>query len=721
MKAMATAPGDRYQSARDIAAEVDRWLADEPVVASPESFVERAARYARRNYRWLGPLAAAVVLVAVVAAVAAATVSKARSRELAATQLAKRQSDRAVARSLEARDTVDEWLTGFTEASTYYPGLDGFRRRMLESAAERYESWLLAGGKDPSLQLEAAWTRLRLGDVNRHLLETDEAMKSYLAAAEGFRQLADRPGATSGARSGLARAYGKLALAYTDAGDAKQAERHHQLALGAIVAALDVEQEPAQKADLELTLSDIETNRAAALAARGDLKQAESAFDGIVRRLERLSKLSPAQNPHQIETRTSLATAMLGWGQVIAMLGDSARARDLYRRAADDLAALSQLAEDQPSYVKAVASANLFLAIAEGQLGNYASEATAYRQNIAAYEQLNEEFPSNPSFQEEQARTEIDLGQTLLRQGEAASAQQTLDAAVERLEQLRQRDPTFPPYQEAYGLARVLLGQSAAMLGQNADAVEHARAAVEQFLLLAGAFPDVPQYHVRAASSLSHLAQLRFLDGRADEALADFQQAAERLDQVVAAYPSDPSARYASAVVASRWGEVMAAADDSAGAERQADVADEQWRQLLDLSKDAEYLAAAAWHDAAFPLVERRQPARAVERATAALKQAPQNGFYRTLVALAELRTGKARACLGELDRAEEQNADEFSTTLAELIRALAHRELDQGSASAAAYQAAVQRMESKPLAAWELLTLRREYDRSTKDVPPTP
>src|SRR5262249_27918621 len=48
-KAMAKTRGERYAKAADLADEVQRFLADEPVAAYREPFVTRAGRWARRN------------------------------------------------------------------------------------------------------------------------------------------------------------------------------------------------------------------------------------------------------------------------------------------------------------------------------------------------------------------------------------------------------------------------------------------------------------------------------------------------------------------------------------------------------------------------------------------------------------------------------------------------------------------------------------------------
>src|SRR5262249_19402395 len=48
-KAMAAEPGKRYAGAQEVAAEVERWLADEPVMAHREPWLERARRWGRKH------------------------------------------------------------------------------------------------------------------------------------------------------------------------------------------------------------------------------------------------------------------------------------------------------------------------------------------------------------------------------------------------------------------------------------------------------------------------------------------------------------------------------------------------------------------------------------------------------------------------------------------------------------------------------------------------
>src|SRR5262249_41535258 len=68
LKAMALRPEDRYPGPRELAEEIERWLADEPVAAYREPLRLRLARW-RRRHPALGTGTAALVFTALVALV----------------------------------------------------------------------------------------------------------------------------------------------------------------------------------------------------------------------------------------------------------------------------------------------------------------------------------------------------------------------------------------------------------------------------------------------------------------------------------------------------------------------------------------------------------------------------------------------------------------------------------------------------------------------------
>lgn len=77
-KALADRPEARYPSARALADEVSRWLADEPVRANREGMLDRLVRLARRHRSWAVAGAAALLLVTLVSMACAWWVNRER-------------------------------------------------------------------------------------------------------------------------------------------------------------------------------------------------------------------------------------------------------------------------------------------------------------------------------------------------------------------------------------------------------------------------------------------------------------------------------------------------------------------------------------------------------------------------------------------------------------------------------------------------------------------
>jgi WD40 repeat protein len=93
LRALAKQPGQRYASALELAEEVRRWLADEPVRAYPEPWGRRLVRWGRRHRAWVRAGTAAVLAVTVVSVLATLLIAGAWRRE---------QSNRRRAESLSA-------------------------------------------------------------------------------------------------------------------------------------------------------------------------------------------------------------------------------------------------------------------------------------------------------------------------------------------------------------------------------------------------------------------------------------------------------------------------------------------------------------------------------------------------------------------------------------------------------------------------------------------
>jgi eukaryotic-like serine/threonine-protein kinase len=101
-RAMALEPSKRYQSALRLAADIDRWLADEPISAWRDPWPDRARRWVRRHQPLVAGWAAAVAVALVALGLAVPLLSLAWRNEFAARRDEQRQRLLALSKANEA-------------------------------------------------------------------------------------------------------------------------------------------------------------------------------------------------------------------------------------------------------------------------------------------------------------------------------------------------------------------------------------------------------------------------------------------------------------------------------------------------------------------------------------------------------------------------------------------------------------------------------------------
>ncbi len=107
LKAMARRPQDRYASAADLATEIERWLADEPVLAFREPAPARLARWGRRHKPIVA--AAAALLLSMVAGLSGTVVllDQEQRKTEAQRRVALKERGVAIAKSAEAMERAE--------------------------------------------------------------------------------------------------------------------------------------------------------------------------------------------------------------------------------------------------------------------------------------------------------------------------------------------------------------------------------------------------------------------------------------------------------------------------------------------------------------------------------------------------------------------------------------------------------------------------------------
>jgi non-specific serine/threonine protein kinase/serine/threonine-protein kinase len=203
MKALEKDRTRRYQSPTDLAADIERHLTHQPVVASPPSTAYRMRKFIRRHK--VGVAAGAIVVAALILGITGATVGLVRARK--AETLARQEAETA--------EQVSDFLVGLFEVSDpgEARGNTITAREILDRGAEKIEREL---ADQPLVRARMAIT---IGKVYRQLGLYGRAVPLLLEAVETReRGLGDDHPETL-------RAANVLAVLYDDQGRYEEAER----------------------------------------------------------------------------------------------------------------------------------------------------------------------------------------------------------------------------------------------------------------------------------------------------------------------------------------------------------------------------------------------------------------------------------------------------------------------------------------------------------------
>ncbi len=197
-KAMARDPADRYPSAQEVAADVERWLADEPVTAYRDPLFTRVRRWVKRNRTPAAAAAAAVLVVAVALAVVVPLLA-AKNRELTQQKEALQKAYGELEQSHAARRTdfsdADAGLRAVMDSVFARAAVaeDPLTRRFRRQALDKYREYLTAftarNAARDDVRLEVALAWLKAGEVDAIVGKVDEAVAAFAEAEKRFAVL----------------------------------------------------------------------------------------------------------------------------------------------------------------------------------------------------------------------------------------------------------------------------------------------------------------------------------------------------------------------------------------------------------------------------------------------------------------------------------------------------------------------------------------------------
>ncbi|MCP4249284.1 MAG: serine/threonine protein kinase [bacterium] len=501
----------RYQTASDLAADIRRYLHDEPIVARRPSSAYQLRKFAWRNRALVGGgSVAAIAVLAALVLTGLALVHAKRSERLASDRLAEVQSE--ASKALAVKDFLEELLSaadpfaGRGREVTVLEALDQAARRLDVELADQPEvraavqhtigvTYHALGQNqqaEPHLRAALKTRRGLFGAVHPEVADSMNALGALLvhrgehAEAEPLiREAGDARRSLLGSDNALvARTLANLGMLKREVGDYEAANAAYEEAVSIYRRA-----GPARALDLALCL----TGYANLMREANSLSQAESMCEEA---LEIRRDLLGEDHPYVVVTLEALATTKHAQG-------DFAAAEALYA----DVVTLNRklLGDDHPRVV--VALSNLAMALkAQGRhedavpiyrdalriqrkldapdhprvgvllnnLANALNELGAYREAEPLYREaldiLRKRFGQEHPYV---AQTLVNLGTVLDAAGDPQSAEVVLREAYELAQKL------FGPEHPVVGQVMMNLGCVQGELGDYDQAEPTLRRAVE--------------------------------------------------------------------------------------------------------------------------------------------------------------------------------------------------------------------------------------------------
>ena len=209
-KALHTDPRRRYRSADDLSSDIQRYLDGKPVLAVPDSFGYRTAKFLRR--RWIPVLAASAIVLALTVGAGVAIW----------------QGKRAERRFAEVRQLSNKFLFEFEDSIHNVAGATKARELVVKTAHQYLDRLAAEAGPDKDLTRELADAYRKLGDVQGNPLESNAgdakaALASYRKSLALRDSLGDADAVATKDRVGYLDALTGLANAESVSGDASRA------------------------------------------------------------------------------------------------------------------------------------------------------------------------------------------------------------------------------------------------------------------------------------------------------------------------------------------------------------------------------------------------------------------------------------------------------------------------------------------------------------------
>jgi serine/threonine-protein kinase len=386
VKAMACDPGQRYASARDLAGEVERWLADEPVAAYREPWRQRLGRWGRRHRAAVVGLIV-LLLAGVVGLGLGLWAVRLEQQRTAA------ERDLAEGNLKLAKQAVDEcFLVAKENTLLKEEEMEQVRKLLLEKALPFYRHFTERKPHDPAVQEEMAEIQARVGYIYGQLGKSSELLAAFEQVRGMYAELAAKSPGVLRYRIELGDAYGRMAFWREVIGDHEGAWEYVQEALR-IVSPL-AEEHPEEDRVLEC-LANAQTTLALVQVQKGEGPAALRAGQEALRIQTTLAEKHPGEPTRQ----EALADAHNSLGMNYHKVNDTKKAFQFVQRAIGIQRTLMEKHPEVSSYRWRLAGSLGNFGLILNDMGDLDAARRSFKEAVSLLRPLTQQHPTAFSYQ----------------------------------------------------------------------------------------------------------------------------------------------------------------------------------------------------------------------------------------------------------------------------------------------------------------------------------
>jgi serine/threonine protein kinase/tetratricopeptide (TPR) repeat protein len=515
----------RYETANALAMDIQRFLAHEPVSASPPSVSYRLRKFTRRHR---GPVIAGLLVVAVLVVGIVGT-SIGMMRSIRAEARAKQQGELARAGFEEARRAVDRSFTIISEDKLLtVPGMQPLRKKLLDEALQYYRNFAKEWAGEPSLRRDLARAYFRAASITGEIGAPDQAIADYQEAIRIYDViLADDPDDKEARRT--------HATCFNNIGFLELRRHRYQDAQTALDRCLELRRAALGRDpdDLELQsdIASVQGNLALSLSSLGRMPEAIAHLnEALAFRRRRLETA-----PFHAEFHSELAALLDSRAGLLKHQGKHAESAASFREAIAHQRAAVKAHPANVQYRTFLGNHLFNLAlVCEGYLRKPDEALAARKEAAMVWEKLAIENPAVPAYRESLAVAYTDIGNTLLftlRNKEDPLP--WFDKAREHLESLTKEFPDLPRAHHTLGIVFDGMAYHRHQTGKTDTACEFLEQACQCQRRAIELAPAIDQTHRFLGKHLTNLARMRLKLDQQDRATAALAEAIPVLERLI--------------------------------------------------------------------------------------------------------------------------------------------------------------------------------------------